>query len=351
MQVRPSSPGPERLGGLPARARLVALLLKVALLLAWISAAPPASAHEYRPGVLALKEASPGRFLLQWSGPMPPIDDLEVQLPGDCTTNGQGVVRLGEVPPGLPMTIECRTSDFGGELSFTSSGASLGRIGVNVEWLDGSRAFRLTSPDSQSVSFGAVAGGSTGQVLGQYLVIGVEHIWLGVDHLLFLLGLLILGRGFRQVVTTVTAFTLAHSLTLGAASLELLTVPIAPVEICIALSVLLLAVEATRQGDTLSRRKPWLIAFGFGLLHGLGFAAALSDVGLPKDAVLLSLFAFNVGVELGQLVVVALVALSYRALPGRTLFKQRMETGAVWVLGTCSVFWLLQRVEGWLVGG
>jgi hypothetical protein len=205
------------------------------------------------------------------------------------------------------------------------------------------------SPARVSVQRATRPGGSH-EVLRQYLSLGVEHIWFGIDHLLFLLGLLLLVRGWRSTLLTVSAFTVAHSLTLALATLDLVAVPTAPVEICIALSVLLLAVETTRGSDTATRRWPWLVAFGFGLLHGLGFASALSEVGLPTHSVALALLGFNLGVELGQVAVVGVVALGHWLLKSQPAVQGKIAYGAPWLLGTCSVYWLLDRISSWLAG-
>jgi hydrogenase/urease accessory protein HupE len=328
-------------------ARLVALFGAL-LTLASLLHAGTASAHENTPGVIALRETAQGRFLVRWTPPLPEVASVEVHFPGSCQVNGQGVLELRKAQA-LPLVLDCGAAGLGGELRFEAANGVLGRIAVNVLWLDQHETFRLSTGSSPTVSFGAAEQPNSGlHVLSQYVWLGVEHIWFGVDHLLFVLGLLVLIKGLRALLTTITAFTLAHSATLAAASLDLVTVPTAPVEICIALSVLLLAVEATREQNTASRRWPWLVAFGFGLLHGLGFAAALSDVGLPKDATLLSLLGFNLGVELGQIAVVAAVAAGYGLMKARPTWQRHSERAAVWVLGVCSVFWLLQRVAGWL---
>jgi hypothetical protein len=306
-----------------------------------------ASAHENSPGVLALKEVAVGRFQLDWSPPSPDIVDLKVRLPGSCQVNGSGIFEPA-FTEGLAGPLECGAAGLGGDLTFESKNASLGRIAVNVEWLDQSESFYLSSGNPPRVTLGAASPNDAFQVFRRYAALGVEHIWFGVDHLLFLLGLLIVVRGWRGLLTTVTAFTLAHSVTLALASLELVALPTRPVEICIALSVLLLAVEASRGPDTVARRWPWFVAFGFGLLHGLGFASALAEVGLPKGAVLLSLIGFNLGVELGQLVAVSIVAMGYLRLAPRPKLQRRVEWLAICALGACSVFWLFQRVEGWL---
>ena len=166
---------------------------------------------------------------------------------------------------------------------------------------------RLT-PTSASFTIKAAAG--AGEVAITYLRLGIEHILGGIDHLLFVLALVILVREWRRVAITVTAFTIAHSITLAAATLGFVNVPARPVEATIALSIVLVAVEivnARRGRPSLTARWPWLVAFAFGLLHGFGFAGALSEVGLPQHAIPLALLFFNLGVEVGQLAFVALV--------------------------------------------
>lgn len=322
------------------------------LALSWLAVsfgAAPAHAHQNAPAVLALREVSGGRFLLRWTPPSPDVPDLRVRLPGACRVNGSPVFVPAETS-GPALVLECGPQGLGGELAFEAKNTAFGRVAVNVEWFEHGDSFHLSSGEPPTVSLGGTASpNSAFQVLKQYLGLGIEHIWFGIDHLLFLLGLLIVVRGFRSLLMTVTAFTVAHSLTLALAALELVSVPTSPVEICIALSVLLLAVEATRGPETLARRRPWVVAFGFGLLHGLGFASALSEVGLPRGAVLLSLVGFNLGVELGQLVAVALVATAYVRLGKWAAVQGRMKAVAVCALGSCSVFWLLQRLEAWLL--
>jgi hydrogenase/urease accessory protein HupE len=296
-----------------------------------------------------MKETSAGRFLTRWSPPVPDIEDLKLHFSGECQVDGTSVFEPRQAGGGLPVILECNPSHAAVTVSFESKRTPLGPIGVNVEWLDGSTSFELSSGTPPAVALGDRSRSSSVlHVLHQYLVLGVEHIWLGVDHLLFLLGLLLLVRGWRKLLATVTAFTLAHSLTLAAASLKLVALPISPVEICIALSVLLLAVEATRGESTATRRWPWLVAFGFGLLHGLGFASALSEVGLPEDALALSLLGFNLGVELGQVGVVTVVVSAYQLVKQRPKAQLAGERIAVWALGVCSVFWVLERVGSWL---
>ena len=196
----------------------------------------------------------------------------------------------------------------------------------------------------------------------RYLHLGVEHILFGFDHLLFVLALVILVRDWRRVAATVTAFTLAHSITLAAATLSFVNVPGPPVEASIALSIMLVAVEilnARRGRASLTLRLPWLIAFGFGLLHGFGFAGALAEVGLPKHAIPVALLFFNVGVEIGQLCFVAVVlgliwllrrAASLRLQP--TLMQRafdQLEKVIAYGIGAVAAYWVIERTTAFFV--
>jgi hydrogenase/urease accessory protein HupE len=184
-------------------------------------------------------------------------------------------------------------------------------------------------------------------VLSAYIGLGIEHILLGVDHLLFVLCLLLLVRGIHNLLATVTAFTLAHSITLAAATLGFIRVPVAPVEATIALSIVFLATELVRGGArrSVARSYPWLVAFTFGLLHGLGFAGALAEVGLPQGEIPLALFAFNVGVELGQLAFVAAVLSLMRFARLVPLRLPAWGPRAVgYMIGPVAAFWMIVRL-------
>lgn len=344
--MRPSSASPARIGSLALnrRARGVWGLVWLACLFGIVSSA---GAHERTPAVLTLQEVAADQFRLRWSPPTPNVDDLVLTLPAQCSVEGLSRVHLGRMPASQPVWVACDAPGLAGELTFQSERNALGRIGVTVARVGMEPSFELTVGSPPTLTLEPRLQSPT-RVLWQYVGLGVEHIWFGWDHLLFLLGLLLLVRGRRSLVATVTAFTAAHSVTLTAASLDLLEVPIAPVEICIALSVSLLAVEVHAGPNTVTRRHPWSVALAFGLLHGLGFASALADVGLPPDAVSWSLLGFNLGVELGQLVVVALVALLLAGLKGHLAVRSGIESLASGALGICSTFWLLERIEGWL---
>ncbi len=332
-------------GGSAGRSRACwAAGLLLGALVVWL-APPTASAHESAPGVLAMQEVAPQRFAVRWSPPSPDAPDLRIEFPARCTLPwGDNAVQAVKVQ--VPTRVDC-PGGLVGRVRFLSA-LPIGRVGVNVVWLDERAAFRLTDGAPPAVTFEAAPQAGAARVFVDYVALGVEHIWVGVDHLLFLVGLILLVRSRRALLWTISAFTLAHSITLAASSLDLLTIAAAPVEICIALSVLLLAVEATAAERSMTRSYPWLVAFAFGLLHGFGFASALSEMGLPENAVATALLAFNLGVEAGQLAFVATIAALLRALTPWPHWRRRFEVGAIWALGISSVFWLLQRVGGWL---
>ncbi|RPH44924.1 MAG: HupE/UreJ family protein [Burkholderiales bacterium] len=213
---------------------------------------------------------------------------------------------------------------------------------VRIRLPDGSESTRLLRPESPSFVVGAV-GAAVAPSVPAYLVLGVEHILTGADHLLFVLGLLLLVGGGRRLLWTVTAFTVAHSLTLALASLGIVDVPVALVEATIALSIVLVAVEVAnlwRGRPGLSHRWPWAVALVFGLLHGLGFAGALAEVGLPQDALVPALLLFNLGVEAGQLAFVAAVFALRRLMPASMM---RLRWVAPYAIGSLSAYWFIGR--------
>lgn len=228
----------------------------------------------------------------------------------------------------------------------------LAGVVVVARWSDGTTASAYFRGDGRQVPIRLAdlraGASSTARLGGRYFVLGVEHILFGIDHLLFVLGLLLLVRAFWPLVKTVTAFTLAHSITLGAAVLGYVPVQAAPVEAAIALSIVLLAREivAGHRGQVhLVHRRPWLVAFLFGLLHGLGFAGALGQIGLRSADVPLALLFFNVGVEAGQLAFIAvLVALNHFMSRTARLVVPRLQPVLGYALGSLATLWLLDRL-------
>lgn len=241
---------------------------------------------------------------------------------------------------------KCTGGLTGGTIHIAGLSATMVDVLVRLERLDGTTQVTRLTPSVPA--FVVEAAPRSMQVAATYLKLGVEHILLGVDHLLFVLALLMLVKGTRRLIATVTAFTVAHSLTLAGATLGVVHVPGAPVEAAIALSIVFVAAEIMhgRQGATgLTERFPWIVAFIFGLLHGFGFASALSEVGLPPSAIPVSLLFFNVGVEIGQLFFIASV-FAVMAFARRISVPQPAWAWRVppYVIGSVAAFWTIQRI-------
>jgi hydrogenase/urease accessory protein HupE len=237
----------------------------------------------------------------------------------------------------------------GRSIGFTGLAAARIDILVRVARSDGSVQLGRVLPVASSFAVEASPGPL--EVVSTYTRIGIEHILLGVDHLLFVLALVMIVRGRRMLLLTITSFTVAHSITLALATMGVLRVPGPPVEAIIALSIVFVAVEILRreQGrEDLATRKPWIVAFTFGLLHGLGFAGALAEVGLPDNAIPLALLFFNVGVEIGQLLFVAallLVAALVRRLAGGPLQRRLAVTVPAYAIGALASYWVVERIS------
>ena len=290
-------------------------------------------AHEMSMAEMEVRETAPGEFLWQWtaSGNRPADTELTPVWPDSCTADGN--------------MLRCGTAGLRGTLTVQGVGERYSAAVVKVYWLDGqSRVFTLTAgqPDVQLYGSAEDKRGM-GEIASAYIVLGVEHILGGFDHLMFVLALLFLVSFNRRLVFTISAFTLAHSLTLALSALGLLTLRSPPVEATIALSIMLVAAEALHKEQTLSRRWPALVAFLFGLVHGLGFAGALADIGLPQNHLFVALLTFNVGVEIGQLLVVAIAFVLYRAFAARPKFAA-IRVPALYMIGGVAAFWSIGRI-------
>ncbi|MDH5223007.1 MAG: HupE/UreJ family protein [Betaproteobacteria bacterium] len=315
-----------------------------ALVLALASAV--AAAHEVRPAFLELRETGPGTYSFLWKKPSGGEIELAIApvIPSECrlATPGQ------QLTPGALIvrgTLACPDGLAGKTIVIDGLATTVTDVILRVQHADGRVDSALLKPASPSFTFGAAR--TVWQRAGAYLRLGVEHILSGIDHLLFVLGLLLIVQGRGRLVATITAFTVAHSLTLGAATLGLLSVPAPPVEASIALSILFLGPEIMRRrrGETsFTLRNPWVVAFAFGLLHGLGFAGALAAVGLPRADIPLALFLFNVGVEVGQLAFVGvLLALAWAARAWAIRWPQVVEMLPGYVVGSMGAFWTIER--------
>ena len=313
------------------------------------------TAHEVRPAYLQLTEVSAGRFEVLWKQPLQPSGDpdlalrlpLEPRFPARCTVTGRVVPEVTESVLLERWVMTCADGGLlGTELEIGGLPRTLTDVLLRVRWLDGAAIDHLLRPDAPRVLLTHEATGGLG--VPAYLRLGVEHLLFGFDHILFVVGLTFFVRRPRQLVQVVTAFTVAHSITLALSTLGVLTLSQRPVEAVIALSILFLAVELTRGANTessLMRRWPWSIAFGFGLLHGFGFAGALSEIGLPEQARALALFLFNLGVEIGQLVVVGtLLALLWLLRVSRVQLSAFAAQLPIYTMGVVSAYWFIDRV-------
>ncbi len=327
---------------------ILAILVAALLLLVWST---NASADVFRPAYLQLTELADGRYDVLWKVPALDSETLLKVRP--------------DFPPG--------TSNVGARTSTFASGAVVQRWQIEVKGgLEGRAIAFRDLRDSNTDVLVRVVRKNGGEQIGRvmpvdptyvlkgapgpfevmraYAVLGIQHILTGYDHLLFVLSLILIVRDLRRLLVTITAFTIAHSITLALATLGAIHVPGPPVEATIALSIVFVALECLRSRggqQGLAARKPWLVAFTFGLLHGLGFAGALAEVGLPADSIPLALLFFNVGVEIGQLVFIAGVITAIRVLRRLIVDGASLNAGetlACYGIGITSSFWLFERL-------
>jgi hydrogenase/urease accessory protein HupE len=309
--------------------------------------AAPVQADELRPGYLEFTERAKGEWTLVWKAPMRGGLTPQTQpvLPENCAPIGQPTRAISGIALVTTSTISCKGDISGHAIGLSNFDAAQTDVLVRVQPLGRPvQALRLTPAEPQAE---IRARPDSWQVARTYFITGVEHILFGYDHLLFVVSLVLLLSGFWTIAKAVTAFTVAHSITLIGTTLGFLGLPQKPVESVIALSILFLAVEIVKKrpdSPRLSERIPWLVAFGFGLLHGFGFAGALNEIGLPESDVPTALLTFNLGVEAGQLVI---VALSLGALAALRRFAADLLHPALrlaaYGIGTISAFWFIER--------
>ena len=346
--------------------------------------AATAAAHELRPAYLRIaalgedgreiaaeapeSEAGAPRYDVFWKQPLglthltPRFPDGCEAAPAGVASRTPGALPCEGCPPRAPplralagrYTLTCEAGLRGGVVAVEGLAGTITDVLLQVTLADGTRISRLLTAASPS----AVVGGSGGAPVLAHLRLGVEHLLFGYDHILFVVALMFFlpsrpGRArVAKLVKTVTAFTVAHSVTLGVSALGWLQMPQAPVEAVIALSILFLAVEKLRGAQgTLTANHTWVVAFAFGLLHGFGFAGALANIGLPRENVLAALFLFNVGVELGQLAVVAAgLALVWLLTVARVPLPKHLVQAPLYAIGALSAYWFVVRtaaIVGW----
>jgi hydrogenase/urease accessory protein HupE len=308
----------------------------LAFLLAFGFLSAPVCAHELSMAEMEVREISRGDFLWQWAATndkRPGATELKPQWPESCAVE--------------ESLLHCGDRGLYGELSIAGVGEKYSAAIVKVFWADGQRRVYTLTAGQPSVQFYGGAEDRRGmtEIASAYGVLGVEHILSGFDHLAFVLALLFLVGFKRRLVLTISAFTIAHSLTLALSAMGLLTLRSPPVEATIALSIMLVAAEALHGRSTASRRWPALVAFLFGLVHGLGFAGALKDIGLPENHLPVALLTFNLGVEFGQLLVVAAALLVVKAVSRWPKFELA-RTPSLYAIGSVAAFWTVERIAG-----
>ena len=324
--------------------RALAILLGAVLTLS----AGCASSHEVRPAYLEINQSGPESYDALWKVPGMGEDmrlGLNVELPASCSN-------VGNVKPSMVNNAFAERWRFAckgglsGTIHIAGLSATTTDVLVRLERLDGSVQVKRLAPSSPS--FVVEATPDALQVARTFSVLGVEHILTGIDHLLFVLALLIITSGGWKLVKTVTAFTVSHSISLVAATLGFVHVPAAPVEAVIALSIVFVAVEIVRMYrgvEGITSRAPWVVAFAFGLIHGLGFAGGLSDAGLPAAHIPTALLFFSLGVEAGHFLFIGVVlALIMAARRLGVQWPRWSRLLPPYVIGGTAMFWLVQRL-------
>ncbi|PLW82437.1 hypothetical protein CWI75_11795 [Kineobactrum sediminis] len=311
--------------------------------------ASTAHAHRFAPSLLQLEELEQGLYNVVWKTPAQASSEtpLEPVWPEAC--------QVMSASPGQPegtgvvfnLQLRCEANGaqglVGQTLGVRGLAANQGTAMLSLSMRDGRQYQQILN--SGQTAFTVPAEPRAGRIMSDYTVLGVEHIWAGIDHLLFVFGLLLLVGGGRRLLWTITAFTLGHSVTLSLVTLGYFDYPVALVEFTIAVSIFWLAVAlASRDRHNLFRRHPWWLAGSFGLLHGMGFAGALAETGLPAGNVPLALLFFNIGIELGQITFILLILLLWfsvrRFLTG---WESRLQPLPIYVLGALSAMWCIER--------
>ena len=330
-------------------------LLLLCALLAALAHGSLAQAHELRPAYLEINETAPGRYEMLWRTPLNAGMRLPVvlQLP-DGTRN----ITEPSVREFSGMLLERRLVDASGSglagkrIEFVGLQATITDVLVRQQALDGAHTTTLVHPSQPWVEIAAAPG--IAGIVGAFLMQGIEHILFGIDHLLFILGLMLMVRDRWMLLKTITAFTVAHSITLAAATLGYVHVPAPPLNAGIALSIMFVGVEVLRswRGETsLALRHPWLVAFAFGLVHGLGFASGLVNLGLPQADIPLALLLFNLGVEAGQLIFVAVTLLLVRSFGQLEInWPRSVRMMPAYAVGSLGAFWTVDRIAAMLAG-
>jgi len=319
--------------------------MRVWLLLIAALSAFDVQAHRFAPSLLQIQQVTEDSFAVTWKTPIQSASDvaLEPVLPENC--------RNEEISPWIQegtgklqqRRVRCEDGLIERVIAVRGIPENQSSVMLNISLLEGESHQAVLNPEA--TSFRVPREPNSRQVIGRYTVLGAEHIWAGIDHLLFVLGLLLLVGGGTRLIWTITAFTAGHSVTLAMVTLGVFDYPVALIEFLIAFSIFVLAIELTRErGQSKLWRHPWWLAGGFGLLHGMGFAGALADTGLPQANVPLALLFFNIGIEAGQLAFIAvLLGLGFLARRLSPAYSAAWVQLPVAVLGIASAMWCIER--------
>ena len=309
-----------------------------------------ASAHPMAPGLWALNEQSPGHFLVIWKTslkPMPGIRPTPI-LPEGCVSDSQLAGRKEGTGQVVQWTTDCSSIALtGSEFRVDGLNGSPSGVLFRMKTLEGNHYHQMLSSDDPAITIEAAPGAL--DIMWTYVVSGFDHLLSGLDHVFFVLMLTLLVGWGRQLFWTITLFTLGHSVTLSLTALGYVNFPVMLVEAIIALSIVVAAAEVIRNDpDSLFRRRPWLLSGGFGLLHGMGFAGVLSEFGLPANDVPLALAAFNIGIEIGQLLVIAVFITAWKSIlflksDWSRITQQLARRLPAYSMGAIAALWFWQR--------
>jgi len=328
---------------------MINFILRLLLLACSILLSNIAVADELRPAYLQLDSIDDLNYAVKWKVPKKGGQTLTITpiFSTNCQTNTTKRSYSSNNTETQQWSIVCPQGLAGKTLIIKGLENTAVEVLIRLAGKDNNSQIMRLNPRKTELVLTAKA--SNLAIVKVYTGLGIEHILIGVDHLLFVLALLLIVTGWRQLVATITAFTLAHSITLAIATLNIVSLPIAVVEAVIALSIVFLATEIIHEqhGKTgLTKRMPWLIAFLFGLLHGFGFASALAQVGLPEHGIPLALLFFNVGVEIGQLLFVATISGIVWLLRHfiNNTYRQYGKLVITYAIGSIATFWFFQRI-------
>ena len=305
--------------------------------LIFLSLSLPINSHEFNPAHLVINEKEDFKYEITWMYPIRNLGPVSLTLPEDCESNSVEAFQESKYLT-EKISMQC-TNPIKGKSVFINGLSILNDALVTIKFLDGERFEGLVSvKDSKLTIPEEVQVFPTG-----YFTLGIEHLIGGPDHLLFVFGLLFIVFGWRNLFKTITAFTLAHSLTLGLSVFEIVSLPSITIEALIALTIIYLALEISEEKG--KDHTPWVMAFGFGLLHGFGFAGALGEIGIANEQLLLSLLFFNIGIEIGQLIMIPIFLIIIWFLQ-RVKLNFSITKLSSYAIGGMGSFWLIERVLG-----